>query len=157
MKIILDENLPNDIKEEIKDAQNHDNILDVDETYKGILDLELVDKMDEEDIMVTRDDELHRNLLDIGRKSVYFDIEKNNIIEVQIKLKYYLKGYDTSTIENFSEMNDHIQGGPNSLLRKRFEELKQENSELKSRINVLEGKLESIQNTIDSVLDKQQK
>ncbi|MFO7793082.1 MAG: hypothetical protein R6W73_08940 [Candidatus Saliniplasma sp.] len=154
MRIILDENLPNDIKEDIKDTQDDKEVLDVDDKYKGILDFELVDKMDEEDIMVTRDDELHRNLLDTGRKSVYFDIEKGNIVEVQVKLRYYLKGYDSTEVENVSNMNDHISGGPNSLLRKRFEELKEENSQLKCRINILEGKLESILNTAESVLKK---
>lgn len=154
MRIILDENIPIDIKKKIKETQDHDKVLDVDETYKGILDLTLVDKMDEEDIMVTRDDELHKNLLNIGRKSVYYDIEKNNIVEVQIKLQYYLKDYDKETVETESKMNDHISGGPNSLLRKRFEELKKENSELKCRINILEGKLESVLNTVESAFDK---
>lgn len=154
MRIILDENIPIDIKKKIKETQDHDKVLDVDETYKGILDLKLVDKMDEEDIMVTRDDELHKNLLNIGRKSVYYDIEKNNIVEVQIKLQYYLKDYDKETVETESNMNDHISGGPNSLLRKRFEELKKENSELKCRINILEGKLESVLNTVESAFDK---
>ncbi|MGM0404905.1 MAG: hypothetical protein ACQEQM_02030 [Thermoplasmatota archaeon] len=157
MQIILDENLPIDIKEEIKDIHNQEDILDVEEEYKGILDLKLVDKMEEDDIMATRDLELHKNLLDMGKKSVYYDIQTNNIVEVQIKLKYYLKNYDISDVENVSKMNEHISPGPNSLLRKRFEELKQENSELKCRVNVLEGKLESIHNTVESVVDKNQR
>ncbi len=157
MRIILDENLPSDIKEEITETQNHADIIDVDDEYKGILDLKLVDKMEEDDIMVTRDLELHKNLLNIGKKSVYYDIQTNNIVEVQIKLKYYLKNYDISDVENVSKMNEHISPGPNSLLRKRFEELKKENSELKCRVNILEGKLESILNTVESVVDKNQR
>ncbi len=154
MRIILDENLPSDIKEEIKDIHDQNDILDIDEKYKGILDLKLVDKMEKDDVMVTRDLELHRNLLDVGKKSVYYDIQKENIIEVQIKLKYYLKGSDTSEVERVSNMNEHISSGPNSLLRKRFEELKKENSELKCRVNILEGKLRSIRNTVESVFGK---
>jgi len=154
MRLILDENLPSDIKEEIKNHNDQEDILDVDEKYKGILDLKLVDKMEKDDIMVTRDLELHKNLLDVGKKSVYYDIEKNNVVEVQVKIIYYLKGYDPNEVETFSKRNDHIQPGPNSLLRKRFEELKKENSELKCRVNILEGKLESILNTVKSGLEK---
>ncbi len=154
MRIILDENLPAQTKNEIKESYESEDILDVDESYKGILDLRLVDKMDENDIMITRDKELHKNLLDIDKYSIYYDIQKNNIVEILVKIKYYLKGYDQQTIEAGSKMNNHITDGANSLLRKRFEELKKENSELKCRMNVLEGKLESILNTANSVLDE---
>ncbi len=150
MRIILDENLPEDVKKEIKDVQNTQEILDVNEEHKGILDLELVDKMQQEDIMVTRDKELHENLLNIGKKSVYYDIQKKNLIETQIKLRYYLKGYDTETVNSAAGENDHVSRGENSMLRKRFEEVKKENAELKSRVNVLEGKIKSILNTAES-------
>ncbi len=157
MRIILDENLPSHVKEEIKIIYNGKNILDVDQELKGILDLKLVDKMDENDIMVTRDRELHKNLLDIGKSSLYYDIQKNNFIEILIKLKYYYNGYDQQTIETSSNMNDHISEGANSLLRKRFDELKNENANLKCRVNILEGKLESIMNTVESVFEENNK
>ncbi|MFW5928512.1 MAG: hypothetical protein ACOCSL_04830, partial [Thermoplasmatota archaeon] len=79
MKLILDENLPTYVKEEI--TEFHDNeYIDVNDEYKGILDFKLVDKMDKKDIMVTRDRELHKNLLDVEKKSVYYDIEMDNLI-----------------------------------------------------------------------------
>ncbi len=155
MKIILDENLPSKVNEDIEDMQNCENILDVDERYKGILDFELVDKMKEEDIMVTRDIELHENLLNLGKKSVYYDIEKGNLTEVQIKLAHYLKGYDQESVNVKSGENDHVPKNVNSQFRKRFEELKKENSNLKSRVNVLEGKLKSVLKTAESAFDNQ--
>ncbi len=157
MRIILDENLPADVKEEIKDLQDCREVLDVDEEYKGILDFELVDKMDEDDIMVTRDNELHKNLINIGKKSVYYAIEKNNLVEVQIKVAHYLKGHDLETINSSTDQNDHVSEGPDSMLRRRFEELKKENAELKSRVNVLEGKLKSVLNTASSGLDDEER
>lgn len=155
MRLILDENLPSEVKEDIKNMQDCEEIIDVDEKYKGILDLELVDKMEEEDIMITRDAELHENLLNIGKKSVYYDIEKGNITEVQIKITHYLKGYDIETVMSNSGKNQHVTGGTNSTLRKRFEELKKENAELKSRVNVLEGKLKSVLNTAKTALEEE--
>ncbi len=153
MRIILDENLPAEVKEELDEIQNFDEILDVDQEYKGILDFELVDKMEEDDIMVTRDSELHENLINIGKKSVYYDIEKRNLVEVQIKVASYLKGRDIQTVTATTEKNEHIQENTDSLLRKRFDELKKENARLKSRVNVLEGKLKSVFNTARSALD----
>lgn len=153
MRIILDENLPQKIKEEIQEVHGEESILDVNEEYKGILDLELLDKMKEEDIMITRDKELHKNLLKIGKKSIYYDIEIDNLVEVQIKLYYYLKGLDSQKVHKSSDENEDIRTGPNSILRKRYEELKKENSKLKSRVNVLEGKIKSISNTVQSVLE----
>jgi len=153
MKIILDENLPSKVKEDIEDMQNCENILDVNERYKGILDFELVDKMKEDDIMVTRDIELHENLINIGKKSIYYDIEQANLTEVQIKLSHYLKGHDLDSVNAESGENEHVPKNINSQFRKRFEELKKENSNLKSRINVLEGKLKSVLKTAESALD----
>ncbi|MFW5952544.1 MAG: hypothetical protein ACOCSJ_00110 [Candidatus Natronoplasma sp.] len=153
MKIILDENLPSKVKEDIEKMQRCKNILDVNEHYKGILDFELVDKMKEEDIMVTRDIELHENLLNLGKKSVYYDIEQGNLTEVQIKLTHYLKGYDLDSVNAESGENEHVPKNVSSQLRKRFDELKKENSNLKSRINVLEGKLKSVLKTAESALD----
>jgi len=153
MRIILDENLPAEVKEELDEIQNFDEILDVDQEYKGILDFELVDKMEEDDIMVTRDSELHENLINIGKKSVYYDIEKKNLVEVQIKVASYLKGHGIQTVTATTEKNEHIQENADSLLRKRFDELKKENARLKSRVNVLEGKLKSVFNTARSALD----
>ncbi len=156
MRIILDENLPEKVREEIKDVQDGEEILDVNKEHKGILDFELVDKMDDEDIMVTRDKELHENLLNIEKKSVYYDIQKENLIELQIKLTYYLKGYDIEAVTSNSSQNDHLSENENSMLRKRFEELKKENAELKSRVNVLEGKLRSVLNTAESAFDEEE-
>lgn len=153
MKIILDENLPSKVKEDIEDMQNCENILDVNERYKGILDFELVDKMKEDDIMVTRDIELHENLINIGKKSIYYDIEQANLTEVQIKLSHYLKGHDLDSVNAESGENEHVPKNINSQFRKRFEELKKENSNLKSRINVLEGKIKSVLKTAESALD----
>ncbi len=155
MKIILDENLPSEVKKDIEDMQDFEDILDVDERYKGILDFELVDKMGEEDIMVTRDAELHENLLNMGKKSVYYDIQQGNLTEIQIKLAHYLKGYDLDTIHAESRKNDHMPKNTNSQLRKRFEELKKENSELKSRVNVLEGKIKSVLKTAESAFEEE--
>ncbi len=153
MRLILDENLPSNVKENIKTIQDCEEILDVDEEYKGILDFELVDKMEEHDIMITRDAELHENLINIGKKSVYYDIEKGNLVEVKIKVSHYLKGHDIKSVTSSSKKNEHISEGPNSTLRKRFEQLKKENAELKSRVNVLEGKLRSVLNTARSALE----
>ncbi len=153
MRIILDENLPSEVKEEIIEMQDSDNVLDVDEEYKGILDFELVDKMKKEDIMITRDSELHENLINIGKKSIYYDIEKKNLVEVKIKVVSYLKGHDIEYVTTSTEQNDHIQENPDSMLRKRFDKLKKENARLKSRVNVLEGKLRSVLNTARSALD----
>ncbi|MFP4184975.1 MAG: hypothetical protein ACLFSM_02060 [Thermoplasmata archaeon] len=153
MRIILDENIPSKIKDEIREIQNCKDILDVDDEYKGILDFELVDKMEENDIIVTRDRELHENLINIGKKSVYYDIEQNNLVEVQVKIAHYLKGYDIKTANSSTDKNNHITEGENSILRERFDELKKENAELKSRVNVLEGKLKSVLNTARSALE----
>ncbi len=155
MKIILDENLPSKVKDDIEDLQNCEKILDVNERYKGILDFELVEKMKEEDIMVTRDIELHKNLVNMGKKSVYYDIEQGNLTEVQIKLAHYLKGHGLDTVNGETGENDHVPKNVNSQLRNRFEELKKENAKLKSRINVLEGKLKSVLNTAESALDEE--
>ncbi|MBS3781021.1 MAG: hypothetical protein KGY66_00245 [Candidatus Thermoplasmatota archaeon] len=155
MKIILDENLPSKVKEDIEDMQDCDNILDVNERYKGILDFELVDKMKDDDIMVTRDIELHENLLNMGKKSVYYDIQEGNLTEVQIKLAHYLKGHGLETVNKELEENDHVPKGINSQLRKRFEELKKENARLKSRVNLLEGKLKSVLKSAESALDEE--
>ncbi len=135
--------------------QNCENILDVNERYEGILDFELVEKMQEEDVMVTRDIELHENLLNIGKKSVYYDIQQGNLIEVQIKLAHYLKGHGLDTINAESGENNHVSKNINSELRKRFEELKKNNSNLKSRINVLEGKLKSVLKTAESAFEEE--
>lgn len=152
MRLILDENIPQHIKEEI--TQFHDiDYVDVNEEYKGILDFKLVDKMAEEDIMLTRDRELHKNLLDIDKKSVYYDIEKDNLIEVQVKIAYYLKGYKSDEIHKETTENSVIDETNDSQLRTRFEQLKKENARLKSRVNVLEGKIESILNTAESAMD----
>jgi len=154
MKIILDENLPSKVKDDIENLQNCEKILDVNERYKGILDFELVEKMKEEDIMVTRDLELHENLINLDKKSVYYDIEQGNLTEVQIKLAHYLKGHDLDTVNVESGENEHVPKNINFELRKRFEELKKENAELKSRINVLEGKLKSVLKTAESAFDE---
>ena len=152
MRLILDENIPQHIKEEI--TQFHDIVyVDVNEEYKGILDFKLVEKMAEEDIMLTRDRELHKNLLDIDKKSVYYDIEKDNLIEVQVKIAYYLKGYESDEVHKETTENVGIGDGNDSQLRTRFEQLKKENARLKSRVNVLEGKIESILNTAESAID----
>ncbi|MFW6196388.1 MAG: hypothetical protein ACOC5D_03535 [Thermoplasmatota archaeon] len=152
MKLILDENLPAYVKEEI--TEFHDNeYIDVNDEYKGILDFKLVDKMDKKDIMVTRDRELHKNLLDVEKKSVYYDIEMDNLIEVQVKIAYYLKGYDSEEVHKETEENKKIDNECNSQLRSRFKELKKENARLKSRVNVLEGKIKSILNTAESAVD----
>lgn len=152
MKIILDENIPTDVKDEIKNF-HETSTLDVDDEYKGILDFDLVDEMDDEDIMVTRDKELHANLLNRDKKSVFYDIETDNLVEVQVKLTYYLKGYGSEEIHSSTDENEHIHEGSDSQLRRRFEELKKENSRLKSRVNVLEGKLKSVLNTAESAFE----
>ena len=152
MHLVIDENIPSDIKEKIKNFQNTDNIVDVNEEYKGILDFKLVDKMDEEDIMVTRDRELHKNLLDIDKKSVYYDIETDNLVEIQVKIAYYLKGYNSDQVHKETSEND-IKYNNDSQLRSRFDQLKKENAKLKSRVNVLEGKIESILNTAESAIE----
>ncbi len=153
MHLVIDENIPSEIKEEIKNFQNTDKIVDVNEEYKGILDFKLVDKMDEDDIMVTRDKELHKNLLDIDKKSVYYDIEQNNLVELQVKIAYYLKGYKSDQVHKETSENDTIDDNNDPQLRSRFEQLKKENARLKSRVNVLEGKIESILNTAESAVE----
>lgn len=152
MRLILDENLSIDVREEIKDIQSVEEYLDVDQSHKGILDFELVDMMETEDILVTGDLELHRNMLKIGKKSVYYDIQTDNILEVQIKVLYYLKGYSKKWMDKEKNNFDAV-SNPNTQLRKRFEELKKENSDLKVRVNVLEGKLKSVLNTARSALE----
>jgi len=153
MRLIIDENIPSEIKEDIENFQSTDKILDVNEQYKGILDFKLVDKMNEEDIMVTRDRELHKNLLDIDKKSVYYDIELDNLVEVQVKITYYLKGYDSDEIHKETGENPVDIHKNDSQLRSRFDQLKKENARLKSRVNVLEGKIESILNTAESAVE----
>ncbi len=153
MRIVLDENLPSHVSKEIKDFHTKHDFLDVDNKHKGILDFELVDKMEVEDVMVTGDLELHKNLRDRGMKSLYYDIQLNNIIDLQIKLAYLAEGFDIQDIDVASEENEYVASGPNDILRKRFDELKRVNGELKSRVNVLEGKLESILLTAKSVVE----
>lgn len=153
MRIILDENLPLPIKEEIIDFHSSYEVIDVDEEYKGILDFELVEKMKKNDVLVTRDKELHKNMVRIGKKSVYYDIELENLVETQIKLYYYLHGYNNKKIHSNIQENEDIVSKPQTVLRKRFEELKKENAELKSRVNVLEGKIKSILNTANSAFE----
>ncbi len=153
MRLILDENLPAKVKEEIIEFQEIEEFIDIDDEYEGMLDFKIVDMMEDEDVMVTRDRELHRNLLDIGKKCVYYDIEKENLVEIQTKIAYYLKGYDSETVHSTSEKNTHIQADNDSLLKERFEELKKENAELRSRVNLLEGKLESILKKSQSALE----
>ncbi len=148
MGLILDENLPLGIREEIRDIQDTD-VLDVDREHKGILDFELVELMDEEDILVTGDLELHRNMVRIGKKSVYYDIQRDNILEVQIKLAYLTRGYG----RRWDEGEGDAETNPNTQFRKRFDELKNENADLKVRVNVLEGKLKSVLNTARSVVE----
>lgn len=111
--------------------------------------------MEEEDVMVTGDLELHKNLRDRGMKSLYYDIQLNNIIDLQIKLAYLTEGVDIQDIDVASEKNEYVASGPNDILRKRFDELKRENAELKSRVNVLEGKLKSIRLMAESAIDKE--
>ena len=152
MKIILDENLPSQVKGEITSFHD-EQVLDVDDEYKGILDFDLVDEMDDEDIMVTRDKELHANLLNRDKKSVYYDIEKDNLVEVQVKVAYYIEGMSSEDVHKNTEENEPISQDQNSMLRRRFEELKEENSRLKSRVNVLEGKLRSVLNTAGSAFE----
>ncbi|GEM_PF-1604785 len=144
MRLILDENLPSKVKEDIMELHEPDDFVDIDEEYQGMLDFKIVDMMEENDVMITRDKELHKNLLDTDRKSVYYDIEKENIVDVQIKTAYYLKGYPGEEIHNGSEKNEHIKKGERALLKERLERLKKENAELRTRVNVLEGKLESV-------------
>lgn len=148
MGLILDENLPLGIREEIRDIQDT-NVLDVDREHKGILDFELVELMDEEDILVTGDLELHRNMVRIGKKSVYYDIQRDNVLEVQIKLAYLTRGYG----RRWGEGEGDAETNPNTQFRKRFDELKKENADLKVRVNVLEGKLKSVLNTARSVVE----
>ncbi|MFO7990817.1 MAG: hypothetical protein R6U61_00805 [Thermoplasmata archaeon] len=156
MRIILDENLPSHVSKEIKDFHTKHGFLDVDQKHKGILDFELVDKMEEGDVMVTGDLELHKNLLDRGGRSVYYDVQLDNTVDIQIKLAYLVKGSDVQDIDVSSKENEHITSGPNDLLRKRFDELKKENSELRSRVNILEGKIRSIRLTAESALNEEQ-
>ncbi len=155
MQLILDENLPSNVKEDIIGSHECVDFVDIDENFQGMLDFKIVDMMEKDDIMITRDKELHKNLLDIGRKSVYYDIERDNLVEVQIKTAYYLKGYDNDAVHGTSEENQHVKKNETSLLRERFEELKEENAELKSRINLLEGKLESILKKAKSAMDEE--
>ncbi|MGM0510453.1 MAG: hypothetical protein ACQESD_04925 [Thermoplasmatota archaeon] len=155
MKIILDENLPSRSVQEIKDFQelsSDDGFVEIDKEHSGKLDFEIADFMEEEDVMVTGDLEFHKNLLKTGMKSLYYDVQLDNLIEIQVKLTYYLRGYEKDTIDIASDQNKEVFKGPNKLLRKRFDELKKENSELRSRVNVLEGKLKSVLNTAGSAL-----
>jgi len=155
VRLVLDENIPLDVKEEVLKFHEGKDFLDIDEKFDGMLDFKIVDMMERGDVMVTRDKELHKNLLDIGRKSVYYDIERDNLVEVQIKTTYYLKGYDNDTVHGTSDENQHVRKNETSLLRERFEELKEENAELKSRVNLLEGKLESILKKAKSAMDEE--
>ncbi len=155
MKIVLDENLPSGLIQEIKDFQelsSDDGFIEIEKEHSGKLDFEIADFMDEEDIMVTGDLEFHKNLLKTGMKSLYYDVQLDNLVEIQVKLAYYLKGYDEDVIDITSDQNKEVFKGPNKLLRKRFDELKKENAELRSRVNVLEGKLKSVLNTVKSAL-----
>lgn len=153
MRLVLDENLPLHLRDEIKVNYGERPILDVNEEYKGILDLELVNKMEKEDILVTGDRELHRNMVKIGARSIYYDVQTDNLVEVQVKIRYHLKGYSTADVERTLEENENTLKGPNAILRKRIEELKDENSSLKVRLNVLEGKLRSVLLTAESAFD----
>ncbi len=153
MRIILDENLPANIKREIKDFHREGKFVDIGRDHTSLLDMEIYELMEDDDILVTGDLELHRNYKKLNKNSVYFSIQKNNLIEVQIKLAYHLKGVDQSTIETKTTENKHIFSGPNAQLRKRFDELKKENARLRTKVNILEGKLKSILNTANSALD----
>jgi len=154
MRLILDENLPSGVKEDIIEFHEPEDLIDVDEEFQGMLDFKIVDMMEEDDVMITRDKELHENLLDTGRKSVYYDIERKNIVDVQIKLAYYLREYDSERVHRTLEENQHVEKSEGSQLRERFEELKKENSELRSRVNLLEGKIESILKKAESAMDE---
>lgn len=157
MKIILDENLPSDLVEEIKDFQHlqeGDGFIEIEKDHSGKLDFEIAEFMDEEDVMVTGDLEFHKNLLKTDMNSIYYDIQLDNLIEVQVKLAYHLKGYPRDKIDLSSDQNEEIMSGPNKLLRKRFDELKKENARLRSRVNILEGKIESILNTAESAVEQ---
>ncbi|MBS3816204.1 MAG: hypothetical protein KGY76_01430 [Candidatus Thermoplasmatota archaeon] len=155
MRLILDENLPSDVKEEVIEFHEAEDFVDIDEEFEGMLDFKIVDMMDEGDLMITRDKELHENLLDTGRKSVYYDIERKNLVDIQIKITYYLKGYDNERVHESLEENQHVKEGKTQL-RERFEELKKENAELRSRVNVLEGKLESVLKTAESAFEEKE-
>lgn len=151
MRIILDENIPDFVKQEIRDFHDPKEIMDVDQEYKGILDFDLVDMMEGGDIMVTRDNELHKNLLNVEKNSVYYDIEEDNLVETQVKIAYYLKGYDS--VHSSTDENSQATSAEPTL-RRRFEELKKENARLKSRANLLEGKIKSIFNTAEDAMDR---
>lgn len=153
MRLILDENLPSDVKEEIISFHEVEDFVDIDEKFQGMLDFKIVDMMEKNDVMITRDKELHENLLDTNRKSVYYDIEEKNIVDVQIKTAYYLKGYGNERVHRTLEENQHLEKNETRQLRDRFEGLKKENAELKSRINLLEGKLRSILKKARSAID----
>ncbi len=101
---------------------------------------------------MTGDLELHRNMLKTGKKSVYYDVQIDNILEVQVKILYHLKGYSKSWMED-DDINLDVVSNPNTQLRKRFEELKKESADLKVRVNVLEGKLKSVLNTARSAFE----
>ncbi len=156
MQIILDENLPSKVKEELDEILPSINLTDIDIEYKGLLDMEIAELMQDEDILVTADKEFHRNIIKLKGKSVYYDIQLDNLIEVQVKTIGYLKGYSTETIEAVSPENKEATSGPNALLRKRFDELKEENARLKVRVNVLEGKLKSIYLTASSAIENKE-
>ncbi|MEF8874026.1 MAG: hypothetical protein V5A88_05070 [Candidatus Thermoplasmatota archaeon] len=155
MRLILDENLPSEVKEEIIEFHEPDDFIDIDDEFQGMLDFKIVDMMEKDDVMITRDKELHENLLDIDRKSVYYDIERKNMVEVQIKTAYYLKGYESGEVHRALEENQHLKKDEKSQLRERFEELKEENAELKSQVNILESKLESILKKARSAMDEE--
>ncbi len=144
MQLILDENLPPMVKEELEHILPSVGLTDIAIEHKGLLDMEIAELMEDDDILVTADREFHRNILKLGGNSIYYDIQLNNLVEVQIKTSCYLKGYPAETVEKTSVENQKVTSGPNALLRKRFDELKEENSRLKVRVNVLEGKLRSI-------------
>ncbi len=156
MRLILDENLPAHVKSGVKRFHRDREIIDINEEHKGILDFEIVEIMKKKDVLVTGDKELHKNILKVGGKSVYYDVQLDNLVEIQVKVSYYLKGYPTKKVETTSEENIGTSRGPNELLRKRFDKLKEENARLKVRLNVLEGKLESIHITASSVLDEEE-
>ncbi len=153
MRLILDENLPQRVRDGFDIIPDPVDIKDIDEEHKGLLDLEIVDLMESDDILVTADREFHRNILKTGGKSIYYDIQIDNLVEIQVKTLAYLKGHDPEIVETVSPENNDVVSGPNALLRKRFQELKEENSALKVRINVLEGKLRSVYLTADSALE----
>ncbi len=157
MRVILDENLPVRVKDILGEMDTVSKIVDVNQEHKGILDLELVGMMDSDDILVTGDRELHRNILKLGGRSVYYDVQLDNYVEINVKVLYYLKGHTSGKVHATSPDNRDVSPGPNETLRRRFEEMKEENARLKVRLNVLEGKLSSVLATARSALDEEQR